>query len=648
MMGRIAVAVLCATLFCAPAWAQENAQTTLHLLDYVGADYGGAVENGAIRSADEYREMQEFVAQAGERLKSLPDNPAKPALLADARRLVSLVAARAAPAEVADLAAKLRQGLAAAYEIPLAPRRPPDLARGAAVYAAECAACHGASGHGDGPAARGLAPAPADFHDAARMVNRSAYGLYNTITLGVAGTSMAANPRMREDDRWALAFLVAGLAANAGERSAQVREGEALWKAGQGREVFRSLADVTSLSSAEMHKRHGEAAARIQAYLVSHPDALAADKPLPIAFARASLARALDAYRRGDAAAARELATVAYLEGFELVEAGLDNVDQPLRLSIERDMIALRTAIAKNVSVDALAAQIAQVDAQLAIAQGRLSEGNLSPGAAFVSALVILLREGLEAILLLAAIIAFVKRTGRQDALRHVHAGWVLALALGAATWAAANYLFDISGANRELTEGITALFAAAMLLYVGYWLHGRTQAQAWSAFLRDTVGQALDRKTLWAMVGVSFLAVYREIFEVVLFYEALWMQAGEPGRGALWAGVALAALLLALAGWGIFKYSIRLPLAPFFAAMSLLLALLAVVFAGQGIAALQEAGIVEASHVAFVTVQVLGIHPTLETLGAQLACIALIVLGRRLARAAPRSAKIDKAKAIS
>lgn len=650
MMRRLllAIAVLCATLVFAPASAQSSAQTTLHLLDYVGADYGGAVENGVVKSADEYKEMQAFVAQADERLKSLPDNPAKAALLAEARRLVSLVAAKAAPAEVAEVAAKLRLALAAAYAIPLAPRRAPDPARGAAVYATNCAACHGASGQGDGPAAKGLATAPANFHDAARMANRSAHGLYNSITLGVAGTSMAANPQMREDDRWALAFYVADLAANSESGRAQLREGETLWKAGRGRDVFRDLAGVTSLSPAEMRKRHGDEAVLVQSYLLSHPEALAADGPLPVPFARQALARALDAYRKGDAAAARELATVAYLEGFELVEAGLDNVDKPLRLSIERDMLTLRSAIAKTVSVDALAAQIARVDAQLADAQGKLSAGNLSPGAAFVSALVILLREGLEAILLLAAIIAFVKKTGRQDALRYVHAGWVLALALGAATWAAANYLFDISGANRELTEGITALFAASMLLYVGYWLHGRTQAQAWSAFLRDTVGQALDRKTLWAMVGVSFLAVYREIFEVVLFYEALWMQAGEPGRGALWAGVALAALLLAVAGWGIFRYSIRLPLAPFFAAMSLLLALLAVVFAGQGIAALQEAGIVEASHLPFVTVHMLGIHPTMETLGAQLVCVALIVLGRRLASGGPRSAKIDKAKAIS
>jgi high-affinity iron transporter len=168
------------------------------------------------------------------------------------------------------------------------------------------------------------------------------------------------------------------------------------------------------------------------------------------------------------------------------------------------------------------------------------------------------------------------------------------------------------------------------MLLYVGYWLHGRTQARAWSAFLRDNVGRALEKKTVWAMAGVSFLAVYREIFEVVLFYEALWVQAGSAGYSAIWGGIASAALLLAIAGWGIFKYSLRLPLGPFFSAMSLLLALLAVVFAGQGIAALQEAGLVGATPVTFFSLPLLGIHPRLETLGAQALVAALIVLIHR------------------
>ena len=164
----------------------------------------------------------------------------------------------------------------------------------------------------------------------------------------------------------------------------------------------------------------------------------------------------------------------------------------------------------------------------------------------------------------------------------------------------------------------MTALLAAAMLIYVGFWLHSKAYAHAWSRFIKEQVGAALEKKTLWAMAGVSFLAVYRELFEIVLFYQALWAQAGADGRHALLGGIAAAAVLLAAIGWAIFKYSVRLPIGPFFAVMSVLLALMAVVFAGNGAAALQEAGVLGADPVEFVSVPALGVHPTLQTLTAR------------------------------
>ena len=122
------------------------------------------------------------------------------------------------------------------------------------------------------------------------------------------------------------------------------------------------------------------------------------------------------------------------------------------------------------------------------------------------------------------------RKTGRRDALPYVHAGWIAALVLGAITWALATFFVEISGANRELTEGLTALVAAAMLLYVGWWLHGKSYAQAWARFIKEQVGQALAKRTLWAMAAVSFFAVYREMFEIVLFYQALWAAGRRVG----------------------------------------------------------------------------------------------------------------------
>jgi len=312
-------------------------------------------------------------------------------------------------------------------------------------------------------------------------------------------------------------------------------------------------------------------------------------------------------------------------------------VDSALRVEIEREMMGLRSAITDGQPADAVAAQVGRIDGLLDRAQDKLSSEGLSPATAFASSLLILLREGLEAILVLAAIVAFVRKTGRRDALAYVHLGWIAALVLGALTWWAASTVISISGANRELTEGVTALIASAMLLYVGYWLHSKSYANAWQHFIRDQVNAALDKGTLWAMAVISFLAVYRELFEIVLFYQTLWVQAGAAGpsaaHSAVLAGIAAAAGLLALLAWVILKYSVRLPLGPFFSATSGLLALLAVVFAGNGVAALQEAGVIAANPIRFISVPLLGLHPTLQGVTAQAAALGLVLLGMLWAR---------------
>jgi len=307
--------------------------------------------------------------------------------------------------------------------------------------------------------------------------------------------------------------------------------------------------------------------------------------------------------------------------------------------------MALRDLIRSEAPLAAVEAQAQRVAATLERAREKLDAGTLSPETIFTSSLVILLREGLEALLVVAAIVAFLIKANRRDALVWVHAGWIGAIVLGFATWAVASYVIDVSGAHREITEGVTGLIAAAMLVYVGYWLHGRSSTRAWQSFIRESVGTALASRTLWAMAGVSFLAVYREMFETVLFYQALWAQAGETGHGALAGGLLAAVAALAAIGWAIFRYSVRLPLGPFFTTMSALMCVLAVVLAGKGMAALQEAGVVGASVIGIPAVPLLGVFPTIETLAAQatvVVCIAalLYIGGERGAASAAEKAQ--------
>jgi high-affinity iron transporter len=173
------------------------------------------------------------------------------------------------------------------------------------------------------------------------------------------------------------------------------------------------------------------------------------------------------------------------------------------------------------------------------------------------------------------------------------------------------------------VTEGVTALVAAAILLYVGFWMHEKAYAERWRTFLHSQLGEALSARTMWALAFISFLAVYREAFETVLFYQALWVQAA-PAYVPVLGGLISAAVALATLGWLILRGSIRLPLGLFFGASSLLLALLAVVFVGKGIAALQEAGTLPVNAVNIPSIPALGLYPTIQGVVLQ----ALMVLG--------------------
>lgn len=605
-----------------------DTRALLQMVDYVGVDYPEAVADGEIVDEFEYREMVEFAARIRQGVDELPATDASTTLAENATALATAIERRAAPEEVAAITRTLRDLMMASYDLELVPRTRPELERARAVYASQCAACHGAAGHGDGQLAAGMEPAPTDFHDAARARERSLFGLYNTITLGVEGTPMPGFSHVTDAERWALAFLVGGFYAEPGADAA------VLWE-----EIPLTLEQAVTATPAEL-------AARIEggeqlALLARHqPALLFPENSEALLAARDGIRAAVAHFDAGDAGAARDAAIRAYLEGFELAEAALAAVDRALMLEIETAMMDFRRLLGANADPAIVAAEAAHIEALLEQADLLLGGDTLSPGVAYASALVILLREGLEAILVIAAMAAFLSKTGRREGLPWLHAGWVLAVLAGAGTWVVSTHVLTISGATRELTEGFTALFAAGILFYVGFWMHSRASAEGWNRYIQQRLGAALGRGTLWSLALVAFLAVYREMFETILFYQALWTQVTSDAHDAVLGGAATAIALLALVTLAIFRFGMRLPLARFFAITAWLMIALAVIFAGKGVAALQEAGRLTVTPVNFPRIDLLGIHPSAEGLALQAVVLALAVwLMWRQARRRPNSA---------
>ena len=400
--------------------------------------------------------------------------------------------------------------------------------------------------------------------------------------------------------------------------------------------MFSSLESVVTTTPADAAKKSADGEALL-AFLRANPARLESGSQSPIDFSIATMASSISAYRAGNADQAYQLAVTAYLEGFELVEASLNNRDAALRGHGEAAMMAYRNALKLGEPAPQVEASYKSAVELLEQARERLSASTVSPTADFVSSLVIILREGLEAILVLAAMAAFLTRTGRRDALPWLHGGWIVAVLVGLLTWVVSSKLIAISGAQREVTEGVTALIAAAMLLYVGFWLHSKASAARWSQFIRSQMTTAVTGKALLGIGVVAFIAVYREMFETVLFYQALWLQAEGGGRTAIVAGAVLGTLGLAVVAWLITRFSVRLPLSLFFGMSSALLAVMAVIFAGQGIAALQAAGKLDTDPLNFPSIPLLGIYPNLQGIALQLALVAIIAAGYFILRRQPR-----------
>ncbi|KPB55547.1 Lead uptake protein [Pseudomonas coronafaciens pv. oryzae] len=587
----------------------EGAAQALHLLDYLSADYPSAVADGKVVAETGYQRQTDALTTLQALILTLPKRAERAELEQGIAELARAVSDRQDGARVARQARQLAAKLAAAYEVSQAPAITPDPARGAPLYAQHCSVCHGDTGAGDGPAGIGLEPAPSNLRDTARLDRLSLYDLYSSLGLGIAGTDMPAFADQLDDrQRWDIATYIASFSAQ---------------PVANATKTF-NIADLARQTPAEVLAAEGsDAAATFRAQRAQPPQVQRGPAQL-LDYTSVTLDKSLAAYQAGDREQAYDLSVAAYLEGFELVESSLDNVDANVRKDTEKSLMAYRQSLQDSLPLPQVVQKLEVAKARLKQSAGLLGSDGLSLSLSYISGLLILLREGLEAILVLAAILAFLRNTGQQSAVRSVNVGWSLALLAGLGTWALAAYVIDVSGAQRELLEGATALFASVMVLWLGVWMHDRRHADAWQDYIKSSLVGGGGR---FGFAVLAFFSVYRELFEVILFYETLWLQAGPAGHDAVLAGGATALVLLVGLAWIILRGSAKLPLSMFFGINAALLCALSVVFAGHGVKALQEAGIFGTRPVPFFEFDWLGIHADLYSLGAQAVALTAIAI---------------------
>lgn len=321
----------------------------------------------------------------------------------------------------------------------------------------------------------------------------------------------------------------------------------------------------------------------------------------------------------------------AYLT-FEQVETKVRAMNAALAARLEDEFGRLRQQAAAGADGRALQTIRRELLADLEHAE-RLVTDRGSRTSLLVSSFLLLVREGFEAILLIAALMTFLTRAGAPERRRDVARGAGAAVLASIVTAVLFELLVEPGAGQREAFEGFTMLAATAVLFYVSYWLLSKIEADKWNTFLKSKMQTALNSGSALALASVAFLAVYREGMETILFYKALLASGGVGGAGAVVGGIAIGSVALIGLYIAIMRLGLRLPMKPFFAVTGVLLYYMAFVFAGKGIAELQEGRIVGTTVIPalqWLRVPVLGIYPTVQSLSLQgvlVVCAALAVI---------------------
>jgi high-affinity iron transporter len=582
-------------------------------------EYRLGVVGGRVVLQPEVDEARLFLQESRRSAAALPEELA-PAAIAKLDSIVAMVERTASPDSVDLYVSELTTRVAAKVGVALdeLPANTPSLTRGAEVYAVNCSNCHGALGKCDGTAAPGLDPAPTNLTESAALQDQSPLDYYRRITIGVVGTAMPAfEHRLPAQDRWAVALYATLLRLPA--PSGDVPPALASFSA-TGRMSDAELLDALRATDAS-----GANLSRVAAVRSSQPDVTAVATAQVFDRVRSQLDSTYMLARRGDSSASTA-AFDAYMS-FEQVERGVRAKNPTLAAELERDFASLRATVGSTADPARLEEIRRLLDTGLERAELTL-QNSLSAGNLVLQSFIIMLREGLEAILIVGALMTFVVKMGASHRKRDINLGVGAALAASVATAVAIETIFHLSPARQEMLEGLTMVVATIVLFYVSYWLLSKMEVVKWNHFVKSKVNDALTSGSSLALASAAFLAVYREGFETVLFYKALFLTGGDHSGVPITAGILAGTAVLVAVYVAISRFGVRLPLKPFFAVTSAFLYYMAFVFAGKGVAELQAGGILPTTLVSWVPrLPALGIYPTLESSLAQAVLLALLVV---------------------
>ncbi|MGP0629625.1 FTR1 family protein [Nitrospina sp. 32_T5] len=573
------------------AAVQSKIKKVIMMMNIVDKEYTEGIANGQVINAAEYEESKVFLDQAFERFQSVSDKAASPQgakeIVTQYRSLKQDIQDKKDPAQIRSQVQTINSGLVREFAIQISqtPAEPVDLARGQEIYMSNCRVCHGVTGKGDGPVAHQLEPRPAVLADPAITGDQEtvAYDNFQIINVGIANTAMVGwADQLSEQDIWNVTYFIRTF-SNDNVNLPLLAAGTGSGSTGGSDQYLKTFESVEKLVESSWKT-----------------------------------------FKEGDAKFASEQAFDAYMT-YEKIEGALVTKDKELGLRLESAFGRLQAEMKRNAPRDLVENLVKDIKAGLAEGKAEMTQ-DIGFTGLFIQSFSIIVREGFEAILIIAALITFLVRSRNQDKLKTIYVGVGIGIVGSFITYYILQEILKISMASQELLEGWIMLIAVVVLFYVSYWLISKIETAKWQKYITHKMQDAVSTGSAWTLGVVAFLSVYREGFETVLFYKALYMYAGET-TGGIVPGFLAGCAVLAVVFFLINKLGVRVPIKWFFGVTSVFLYFMAFVFMGKGLHELQMGGQLSATPAEFAPeISVLGMYPTWETFIGQMILLLAFV----------------------
>ena len=560
----------------------DRVKKIVMMLNIAAKEFEEGVVDGQIVVPPEYEESQVFLQQAIERFErvssEIKDPPKKEDLKNRFTSMATMVKDKVDSQLVWKEVNNINSDLLATFNINInkMPVSPVSLGNGKKIFESNCSVCHGVKGNGDGPMASQFDPPPAVLSDPKLTgdANTTAYDNFEVINVGIANTAMMAwSGALSETEIWDVTYYI---------------------------RTFSN--DNLTLPPVNIELEAMESA--------GDSESGAADQV--ISEVRDLLENSLKMYKSGQVEDAAEMAFDAYLI-YEKIESNLITKDKDLGINLESAFSRFRAEIKRNAPLKDVESLHKEIN--LDLAKGlELLKNKVGFTGMFFQSFSIIVREGFEAILIIAALIAFLVKSRNQARVKSIYIGVIAGILASFATAYIVHEVLHLSMANQELLEGWIMLIAVVVLFWVSYWLVSKIENKKWQSYINKKMVGALSKGNTFTLGAVAFISVYREGFETVLFYKALFLYAGDETGGII-PGFLGGCAVLGIVFYLINTLGMRIPIKWFFGFTSVLLYYMAFTFMGRGLHELQMGEQISMTAANFLpSISWLGMYPTWET----------------------------------